>query len=242
MDLIDTSFDFRTDAGGKDPDTHSATLRRYHKLLWSKPLPNGAMFDLVERGPYLHHQSPLGEFILSSDSVMQTFIRWKSMQKITSQLAEPDNDEFMTIGYTIGGMMIFPANRINGMMTINGARGLNHSIADRLDLTLECIRRHYLGQTSPLGETLARYTAFFELFDNMRGYVDFFLLQDLMTDDYLSVKFFMAFDNFKLPAVPQDIDTYREFRRRSIDFIRARNQRIGHRAQKPRPFTSSSRD
>ena len=47
MDLIDTSFDFRTDAGGKDPDTHSATLRRYHKLLCSKPLPNGAMFDLV---------------------------------------------------------------------------------------------------------------------------------------------------------------------------------------------------
>ncbi len=242
MDLIDTSFDFRTDAGGKDPDTHSATLRRYHKLLWSKPLPNGAMFDLVERGPYLHHQSPLGEFILSSDSVMQTFIRWKSMQKITSRLTAPENDEFMTIGYTIGGMMIFPAKRINGMQTINGARGFNRSIADRLDLTLECIRRHYLGQASPLDETLARYTDFFELFDNIRGYVDFFLLQDLMTDDYLSVKFFMPFDNFKPPAVPQDIDTYREFRRRSIDFIRARNQRIGHRAQNPRPFTSSSRD
>src|SRR5688500_10206575 len=30
--VIDTSFDFRTDACGKDPDAHSPTLRRYHKL------------------------------------------------------------------------------------------------------------------------------------------------------------------------------------------------------------------
>ena len=41
--LIDTTFDVRTDAGGRDPDRYSATLRRYHRLLWSKPLPGGAM-------------------------------------------------------------------------------------------------------------------------------------------------------------------------------------------------------
>ncbi len=39
--LIDTSFDFRTDASGKDPDAYSPTLRQYHKLLWSKALPSG---------------------------------------------------------------------------------------------------------------------------------------------------------------------------------------------------------
>ena len=48
---IDTSFDFRTDAFGKDPDTFSATLRRYHKLLWSKPLSGGALFDLDDKTP-----------------------------------------------------------------------------------------------------------------------------------------------------------------------------------------------
>lgn len=42
---IDVAFDFRTDAGGKDPDSHSPTLRRYHRLLWSKPLPSGEPFD-----------------------------------------------------------------------------------------------------------------------------------------------------------------------------------------------------
>ena len=44
--VIDTTFDFRTDAAGKDPDTYSATLCRYHQLLWSKPLPSGVVFEL----------------------------------------------------------------------------------------------------------------------------------------------------------------------------------------------------
>ena len=44
--MIDTRFDTRSDAGGRDPDSHSKTLRRYHQLLWSKPLPSGALFDL----------------------------------------------------------------------------------------------------------------------------------------------------------------------------------------------------
>jgi hypothetical protein len=77
--LIDTSFDFRTDTPrGKDPDKHSLTLRRYHKLLWSKALPGGALFDLndTKRGVYLHHSSGLGEFFLSSDSAIPTFTRW----------------------------------------------------------------------------------------------------------------------------------------------------------------------
>ena len=38
---IDTRFDFRTDSNGKDPDSHSPTLRSYQRYLYSKPLPNG---------------------------------------------------------------------------------------------------------------------------------------------------------------------------------------------------------
>lgn len=38
-DSIDISYDVRTDAHGKDPDSANAVLRRYHKLLWSKKLP-----------------------------------------------------------------------------------------------------------------------------------------------------------------------------------------------------------
>ena len=57
--VIDTTFDFRTDAAGKDPDTYSATLCRYHQLLWSKPLPSGVLFELVptSRPPYYFSHS-----------------------------------------------------------------------------------------------------------------------------------------------------------------------------------------
>ena len=48
--VIDTSFDFRKDTPDypkKDPDVHSPTLRRYHKLLWSKALPGGTRYARV---------------------------------------------------------------------------------------------------------------------------------------------------------------------------------------------------
>ena len=67
---------------------------------------------------------------------------------------------------------------------------------------------------------------FFALFVDFRGFVDFFLLQDIVTDDSSSVRFFMPFDDFKPPAVPRDVPTYLTYRRRSIDFVLARNQRI----------------
>lgn len=42
--IVDTTFNVYTDARGGDPDSTSPTLRAYHKILWSKPLPNGKMF------------------------------------------------------------------------------------------------------------------------------------------------------------------------------------------------------
>ena len=65
--LIDTDFQFYSDTpSGKDPDTFSPTLRRYHKLLWSKPLPSGFDFNLTDTTTkvYLHHKSELGEFFV----------------------------------------------------------------------------------------------------------------------------------------------------------------------------------
>jgi Family of unknown function (DUF6994) len=224
--VIDIGFDFRTDAGGKDPDSHSPTLRNYHRLLWSKPLPSGEFFDLSDTTRwYLHHRSTLGEFFLSSDAVMQTFLRWPALKPITEQLPESEKEAFMTIAHTIGGMMVFPGLQIDRQLTINQARGFTRSISDRFDLTLESIRRHYSDRESPLSSTLARYGDFFALFDDFRGYVSFFLLDDLVNDD-LSVKFFMPFDDFAPPSVPNDVGAYKEYRRRSIEFIEARNHRI----------------
>ena len=226
--LLDTSFDFRTDANGKDPDSYSPTLRRYHRVLLSRPLPDGALFDLDDETPhaYLHHRSELGEFWLASDSAIQTFTRWIALNPITEQFPAEENEEFRTIAYTIGGMMVFPGNVVDGKQTLNGARGFRRKIADRMDLTLECIRRHYVGQTSPLADTLTRYDDFFALFEDFQGHVDFFLLQDLVVDDYTAVRFFMPFDDFMTPSVPKGVDTYGEYRRLSIEFVEARNRRI----------------
>ena len=227
--LVDTSFDFRADAGGKDPDTYSPTLCRYHQLLWSKPLPGGVRFELDATGSapyYLHHRSEVGEFWLSSDAVIPTYTRYGVPKAVIQQFSDADNDAFNAIGYTIGGLILWPANRIDGQWTINQARGCLRNIADRMDLTLESIRRHYRAQWSPLHVVLARYRDFFAVFEGFRGYVDFWLLQDLVTDDYSAVRFFMPFDEFRPPSIPQDIDSYREYRRRSIEFVQARNRRI----------------
>jgi len=40
----------------------------------------------------------------------------------------------------------------------------------------------------------------------------------------------MPFDDFNTPSVPRDGDTYKEYRRLSIEFIKARNRRIGRYA------------
>jgi hypothetical protein len=226
--LINTSYDFRTDSLGKDPDKYSPTLRLYHKLLWSKALPNGRLFELDDtaRGAYLHHSSELGEFCLCSDSIVPTFTKWDSMKHITGLFAEEENEAFRAASYTIGAMMVFPGNRIHRKQTINGARGFNRKISDRFDLTLECIRRHYLAQDSPLSETLARYRGFFALFDNFNGYVEFFLLQDLVSNDCSAVRFFLSFDDFKATSVPGNTNRYREYRLLSLEFIKARNCRI----------------
>ena len=179
------------------------------------------------RDAYLYHGSTQGShFFLASDSVIPTFTRWGFAAAHPELFTEAENEEFMAIGYTIGGMMVFPGNQIDRKWTINQARGCNRRIADRFDLTLECIRRHYQGLPSPLGETLARYCDFFALFESFNGYVDFFLLQDLVIDDCSAVLFSMPFDDFKTPSVPKDRDTYTEYRRRSIEFIKARNRRI----------------
>jgi hypothetical protein len=75
----------------------------------------------------------------------------------------------------MGGMMVFPGNQVDRKPTINVARGFHPRISDRMDLTLECVRRYYGQEPSPLAVTLGRYAGFFALFEDFQGYVDFFL-------------------------------------------------------------------
>lgn len=224
--IIDTTFNFYSDAKGGDPDSTSPTLRKYHKILWSKPLPNGKIFDLSDKkeGAYLYHKSELGEFFLGSDAITHSYKNQKRKNWIVKQIPE-EVSKFFNAGSTIGAYIIFPNKRINGNYTINQARGLNSFIDDRFDLTLECIRLFYLRQKSPLYNTLLRYKNFFDLFDNFIGYIQFFLLDDML-DENKKIKFYLPFNNFKTRPNFSDTNEYLLYKKRVINFITLRNKRI----------------
>jgi len=225
---IDITFDVRTDSNGKDPDNSSITLRQYHKILWTKHLPDGQLFDLDDKisGVYLSHKSRLGEYELSSDSIIHTYFKWKRTQHIIKQVPKDDMNHFYNLAHTIGGYMIFPGNRINNLPTINQERGTNRKINDRIDLTLECIRRFYINEISPMTDTINRYKEYFKLFSNFKGYCEYFFLQNLVSKDYSKVLFFLPFDNFETYPLPKDLDEYNRYRIGNIDFLSKRNKRI----------------
>jgi len=226
--LVDIAFNVFSDTPkGKDPDSFSPTLRKYHHILWSKKLPNGKFFSLdLDTPKLLHHKSELGEFFISSDQIGNTYGNVGKMTHIIEQIPKKELDYFSNIRATIGGHAIFPARRIDNKMTINGARGVNHKIQDRFDLTLECIRRFYKQEDSPLKEVFERYAEFFYLFQDFRGYVDFFLYQDLVSEDYTSIKFWHPFDDFKTPPLPTNKEEYMSYKDKVIVFLNGRNQRI----------------
>ncbi|MEN9918448.1 MAG: hypothetical protein RL662_884 [Bacteroidota bacterium] len=223
---IDTTFNVYSDAQGGDPDSTSPTLRLYHKILWSKPLPNGERMELTnnKNGVYLYHNSKLGEYFLGSDAITHSYRNHKRKMWLTQQIQEEVNELFDT-GSTIGAYTLFPNNKVDGKHTINQARGVDSLIDDRFDLTLECIRLFYLEQESPLYDTLVRYRNFFDLFDSFIGYVKFFLLDDLV-DENQKIKFYLPFDNFKTKPTFSNIDEYLTYKKGVINFIKSRNNRI----------------
>ncbi|MFN8076840.1 MAG: hypothetical protein U0Q15_15680 [Kineosporiaceae bacterium] len=228
--MIDTTFDVRTDARGRDPDSHSSTLRRYHQLLWSKPLPGGEHFALDSR---LHHSSRLGEFWLASDAITHTYLNWTRpapLVRAISEIPEAELTAFYDLGCTVGAYLVFPTRKqVDGVwrMSINQQRGVHPRIRDRFDLTLECIRLHYSGIDSPLARCLSVYQDFFALFGSFSGYVRHFLLEDLVDDATTSVKFLAEHSGFDGDPFPiADAHKYRAYMSRSMDFIRSRNERI----------------
>lgn len=223
---VDPNFDYRSDANGKDPDKHSATMRHHHQLFWSKSLPSGKIFQLEQDSTgYLSHKSSLGEFALSSDTISNSLRHQKRMSPIISRIPSEQLDAFQALGATAGAITLFPGNKVDGGLTINVARGFNSRIGDRIDLTLECIRRHYLGESSPLSETLKRYSHFFDLFETFEGYSEFFQFQDLVSGQ--SIKFFLPFDGtFSRKANPVDLDEYYQYMEATMSFVEARRSRI----------------
>jgi hypothetical protein len=226
-------IEYKTDYNnGRDPDKSDSILRDYHQLLWTKTLPNGKMFNLTASvsKPYrLLHLSDLGNFSLSSDAIAHSYSRMKNkkMSEIVNAFPRQDIDRFFNLACTIGGYIVFPSNKIEGKSTINMERGINHQIKDRFDLTLECIRRWYVYEKSPLFDCLDRYSDFFQLFTNFRGYTNFFFLEDLVDFESESIRFWLPFEEFGIThPLPSNINEYREYMKNVSYFVNNRNMRI----------------
>jgi hypothetical protein len=232
VDFIDVDFDTRSDARpGTDIDVTSPTLREFHRILWSKTLPSGQEFDLsaTGRSPYLVHESTIGRYELSSDFLAGWHRRCRDFW---SALDPEEFERQERVARTIGGYIVFPSRTVNRQQTINMRRGTHHRIGDRFDLSLECIRRHYLGEQSPLSDVLERYKAFFGLFKSFEGYVDFFLLNDMVGKEG-KVIFFSEFEDFKSAPMPTSLESYLEYREKVLEFVQARNSRIAAQQRNP---------
>lgn len=220
---FDVDFNFFDDTPeGKDPDSHSRTLRRYHQLLWSKPLPDGRPFELHAGralSPYLVHEAHGTRTVLGSDTIATRHRR--KLHHLFAQLPDEVNDAFLRRSYTICGFMIFPVSP----GSINQRRGTHPRIQDRWDLTLEAIRLFYEGGTSPLARTMERHESYYSLFGSFAGFVDHFLLDDFV-DSRGAVRFLLPFENFDLLPLPSDLPTYARYRLDSLELFEARRLRI----------------
>ncbi|MBO5646105.1 MAG: hypothetical protein J6S59_03195, partial [Clostridia bacterium] len=167
-------------------------------------------------------------FRFGSDSIVASF-RYSKFRPILDMIEQQVFDykgymeNFLRKTYTIGGAIIFPKRRYG---SINRNRGCNAQIRDRWDLTLECIRRYYLNEPSPLYDTFMNEKNFFDLFVDFKGYVDFFFLQDCVSQDYQSVKCWLGNGEFGNHPLPETVDDYFCWMENNLEFVRKRNRRI----------------
>ncbi len=226
-----------------DPDYSSLLLKEYHKILWSKEFSNKikvTLNDSRKSDKYLVGKFNEDELVVSSDLMVNSYSDWEHLDylnNIFKEISFLKIRDFNNISNTIGNFIIFPQHQISkGLYTINQARGTNDKIKDRFDLTLECIRRFYMNiennslysyiEENPLYDVFHRYIDFFKFFKTFKGYCDFFLLQDLVLENYSKINFFLEFDDFKHSPLPQNIEEYNIFIDKSTEFIKKRNDRI----------------
>lgn len=236
---LDPYFDFQEEANTPDyeygspltdkydSDRWSPTLQKYHQLLWSKSLPDGRQALLVPSSQNrLEMHVGSSSILLSSDRAVPSFLKRKKVMAAHDLAGEERVAEFHRLADTMGGIIIWPSQKVGPYMTINGQRGFHGRIADRLDLTLECVRRYYSKEESPLSATLGRYSNYFDLFSNFSGYVNFFLFQDWVSSDYSTVKSALPIVNFERSGLPKTASEHISYMNKSEEMVRARNERI----------------
>ena len=231
---------------GLDPDKYSKVLKEYHRCLWSHRKIDGKSFTLVDDGHNkLKYSTDNLEIVFTPDSITNSFIqsgrRIKKDGEITTEGeliakfrqedGEIDNllNEYEKEDYKIGTSIIFPIS-INGTSirwTLNIARGILHRVHDRIDLTLECIRRYYQEPDAynPLRNSINRNLEFFKLFKSFEEYIDFFFLKCLIDKDGKVKGLSDTLDFFE--PFPLTREQYKTYLKNTLAFMEDRKRDIG---------------
>lgn len=242
----------RTDlgVGGEDPDAASGALAQTHAFLWSgrtgNPNDPDRRLDLTvsEKKDWYGYvlTDEISGLCLSSDTLVNGY-RWERkavldgvILPLIREYGEAEyramQEDFVRTAYTIGGLTVFPYRPKKE--SINSVRGMDTYLADRVDLTMEWIRRYYFGEKTDLSErtagVLEKNADFFALFgegrDGFKAFVDFFFLNDLVSADYASVPVFFGDGGFTRGGFPQTPQEWLTWREKATAFVKARNARI----------------
>jgi hypothetical protein len=181
-----------------------------------------------------------------SDAITNSYTGWtrpRSLVDAMAGLSEEQKARYLNPKYTIASSMIWPV-RTKDRPTINEARGFGPTgqiIRDRIDLTLECIQRHYQGVDNALASVLTAYGDFFSLFDGFAEFAEFFHFQDLVRPDGSGVRSLMRPDevvtqaDFEREATPATVQEYVTYADATIDFIARRGKRMAEWVEKHHP-------
>ena len=102
-----------------------------------------------------------------------------------------------------------------------------YKIHDRIDLTLECIRRYYQepNEYNPLKSSIDRNIDFFKLFNKFEDYVDFFFLNCFL-DEKGKIEGLTGTLDFENPF-PLTKEQYKTYLKNTLTFMEERKNDIG---------------
>ena len=221
---------------GQDPDKHSKNLGEEHCKLWN----HTSGFGKLEWNPYNRLTTTINgvEYIFTPDSITNCYIQSKRRVKgdtlTESEKVRSFGNEVASLikdyedtDYTIGSSLLFPIS-IDGKSlhwTMNRARGISYKVHDRIDYTLECIKRYYdKNDDNPLKKAIERSKEFFDLFSCFKDYAEFFFFDDFIAEEGNVISFTgdIDFDN----PFPNTKEKYIEYIKNTMLYILKRNKRI----------------
>lgn len=222
--------------GNLKTDCDARSVKLYDQMMeWldGKELPDGKVLHLTRAGKYMLKKDTIR---LSADNVFTRFTgRVPTLMDELEKIKGPDWEAYqqriIRNGWRIGGEILFPRHR----NSLNGMRGFSRQVMDRFDLTLECIQNFYEGQPSPLSWVLETDREWFKLFVNFQGFVDFFLLNDWVDEQYQVID--QLGTGALLPGTVQELENWH---RRMEELVEARNLRIEQEIRERRKRRTTS--